>query len=192
MSSIDVFIIPEKVTYDGTQLRPRWAFEAWEKEGSTIALFKGPCDVPTNHMVDIEDRKEQNFIFAQEMVHLIGELYEWPTSKTILLQHLVLSWIRELIEEKTNASMHRRGNDLFVTLKTKQPQKLSVSIAAAANGSSLFHIGINNNATGAPVAAIGLEDLDYPVDIFMNDLQEIVIRELRHLHRSVSKSLPLH
>jgi hypothetical protein len=61
--------------------------------------------------------------------------------------------------ERLNARLgeprvRREGDDLFVG-----ERKLSVSVATRSPRSALIHLGVNIDPAGAPVAAIGLEEL---------------------------------
>ena len=72
--------------------------------------------------------------------------------------------------------MERRGDDLFC-----QDRKLSVSIATLSPVSSMIHLGLNISAKGAPVPAVGLEDLEVPV----RPLAEAVLEAYAEANQSI-------
>ena len=63
----------------------------------------------------------------------------------------------EINRRLKKVAVERDGNDLWVGRRT-----LSVSIAAPTGVSVKVHLGINIDAKGAPVAAMGLKDLKLP------------------------------
>ena len=187
MSPLTIHVFKEAMSYDGSQLAPRWLYQQTQTPGECLlGIFVGPCFVPTENMVDIDDRKQGAHIRAQKMVHFIAEFSEWPLSKAVLAQNLMICWIAELLRGRASREVTRSGNDLFI-----DNRKLSVSIAATSGGSSLVHIGINIDPTGAPVAAIGLAELGYSTERFVMDARETFSTEWTRLLRACSKSLPL-
>jgi hypothetical protein len=63
--------------------------------------------------------------------------------------------VRELIEkDATGAGIERKGDDLFA-----KGRKLTVAISTVSPVSSLMHLGVNIDPEGAPVEAVGLEEL---------------------------------
>jgi hypothetical protein len=141
--------------YTGKELHSLWAYRNHGVQGDSIVAFVGPCDVPTESLVDEADRKEGSFIRSERMLHFIVEHFEHDLEKAILRQLLLVCLCQaELNRRLGRPAVERRGNDLFV-----DGRKLSVSIATLSPVSSVIHLGLNVSARGAPVAAAGLEDL---------------------------------
>ena len=90
------------------------------------------------------------------MIHFLGEFFGITLREGVWIQRLIVSQILNyLIAEGLNA--RRDGDDIFVE-HGGMPKKLTVSIVTASAVSVLLHLGINIDATGAPVSAIGLSD----------------------------------
>jgi hypothetical protein len=150
---MNIRFIEERLPYLGPELRPHFILSKWRIEGSTLVAFRGPCEVKTDHLVDWEDRLQNDFIRAREMVHFLGEFFGITLKEGIWIQRLVVSEILSgLLRRGLDA--RRDGDDLFVNEK-----KLSVSIVTVSPVSVLLHLGINIDPEGAPVAAIGLGSL---------------------------------
>lgn len=147
--------------YTGSELRPHWISERVGEFGSALVAFRGPCSVETAELVDVEDRLEKARIQAKEMLHFIGEDFHSSLSEAVVRQRLLVSLfldcLRELLPPTTAAQLRREGDDIFFDAGGK-PRKLTVSIATATPVSTLLHFGVNIDADGAPVAAVGLRE----------------------------------
>ena len=44
--------LPDEITYTGNELRSLWAYSNHGLQGDSIVAFTGPCDVPTEALVD--------------------------------------------------------------------------------------------------------------------------------------------
>lgn len=158
--SLATYFSKAEKTYEGSELRPHFLLTEFGLKGSAIGAFIGPCSVKTEHLVDWEDRIANDRIEARFMVHFIGEFFGMNSLReAVLLQHLFMSVLCDEINArllKTGAGelCRRDGDDLFVG-----ERKLSVSIVTASPVSKLLHTGINIDPTGAPVPAIGLQEL---------------------------------
>lgn len=156
-SSLELWFDSEERPYTGKELRPHFLLSQFKKEGDSIVAFVGACHVETDHLVDWEDRLENETIVAKKMIHFLGEFFGENLKATILLQRLIISEVESLLAQQFEvepARMNRIGNDLYI-----DKRKLNVSIVTASPLSTLMHIGINLDASGAPVPAIGLLDL---------------------------------
>ncbi|MCK4776815.1 MAG: DUF366 family protein, partial [Actinomycetia bacterium] len=110
-------------------------------------------------MVDLEDFRNNETIFSNDMLHFIIEIDERDLEKTVLRQRIVISIIKETIEIlNENLRIKREGDDLFI-LKKNGHKKITVSVATLSPASSLIHVGINISSEGIPVPAIGLEEI---------------------------------
>jgi hypothetical protein len=143
----------ERIPYHGPELRPHFILSRFRIEGSALVAFRGPCEVMTEHLVDWEDRLQNDCIRAAEMVHILGEFFGITLKEGIWIQRLLVSEILAMLLAR-GICASRSGDDLFVSGK-----KLSVSIVTVSPVSVLLHLGINIDPTGAPVEAIGLSEL---------------------------------
>ncbi|MDI6709451.1 MAG: DUF366 family protein [Bacillota bacterium] len=165
-----VHLVPDSLTYDGTQLRPHWAFRRFRLQGDSIVTFRGPCRVELEHMVDLQDVLDEAPIFSPDMLHFIVEHFDTDLQRGILRQRLLIALIREILAER-GGPINRRGDDLFVG-----GLKLSVSIATVSPMSTLIHTGLNVRTEGVPVPAVGLTQLGW-ADV---EIQELAARIARN------------
>lgn len=147
-----------RMPYTGPELRPHFLLEKFRIQGSAVAAFVGPCEVKTEHLVDLEDQLANDFIRSKLMVHFLGEFFGISLSEGVLYQRLFMAIAGQEIAKMTGKVIIRSGDDLFWN-DGKDDRKLSVSIVTASPVSRLLHAGINLDATGAPVKATGLFDL---------------------------------
>ncbi len=147
------------IEYTGHQLRSLWIYDTFGIAGDAIAAFAGPCNVPTDALVDNEDRRTGSTIRAALMLHLIIEHFDDELLLAIFRQRLLIAIIKDLLQQTSNLrDLVRHGDDIFCA-----GEKLTVSIATISPVSTLIHTGINIDPSGAPVAAAGLQDsgIDY-------------------------------
>ena len=148
-------LVEESIDYTGLELRSHFIRERTGIETDGLIAFIGGCRVEGDALVDLEDRGAGDFIAAERMLHFIGEHFEVGLREGNLRLRLLVALARELIEKDIKGiGIERRGDDLFV-----QDRKLTVAIATVSPVSSLMHLGVNIDPTGAPVAAVGLEEL---------------------------------
>jgi len=172
-------------TYTGCELRPHFLLTELGMKGSGLAAFIGPCQVKTEHLVDWEDRLENDRIEAKWMVHFIGEFFGMGLREGVLLQRLLIATMAESLYPK--AAVNRKGDDLWVG-----DRKLSVSIATASPVSVLLHVGINIDPAGAPVAAVGLQELGVVPESWVPEILEKVASEWADIEWACAKVRPVH
>lgn len=153
--AVQLKILDKTIPYTGVELRPHWGLETTGIYGSLLTAFAGPCEVPTAHLVDWEDRLASDHIRAGSMLHVIGEFFGTSLEAGVLYQRLAMVWAERLLRVE-GLDVVRSGDDLYVA-----DAKLSVSIATVSNVSVLIHWGINIDAAGAPVKATGLSRLGW-------------------------------
>ena len=146
--------IEEKIKYTGKELSPHWIYRKFNLQGDAIVAFCGECEVKLDEMVDVEDVINNEPIYSKLMLNFIVENFNIGLVEGVLRQRLLITLIKEVLEEMTSEPVLRKGDDLFV-----QGKKLSVSIATKSLTSVLIHTGININPAGAPIEAIGLDFL---------------------------------
>lgn len=147
--------IDKEIKYTGLELAPHWIYRNFKLQGDSIVAFQGECEVKLTEMVDIEDVINNEPIYSKNMLSFIIETFNIGLVEGVMRQRLLISIIKENLEEKYNAKIIRRGDDLFLNGK-----KLSVSIATKSITSVLIHVGINIDPSGAPIDAIGLNSLN--------------------------------
>lgn len=153
--------IKESIKYTGNELAPHWIYRNYKIQGDAVVAFCGECEVHLEEMVDVEDVINNEPIYSKSMLNFIIEHFNIGLVEGVLRQRLLITTLKEVLEQTYSAKVKRSGDDLFVDDK-----KLSVSIATKSLTSVLIHTGINIDPTGAPVAAIGLNSLN------VNDIEE--------------------
>lgn len=178
-----VIRLDHPLTYTGDQLRSLWIYETFGVSGDAIAVFRGPCDVQTEGLVDAEDRRAGATIVAADMLHFIIEHFGDSLDRAVLRQRLFLAVIKDHIDALLpDRRVRRDGDDLFV-----EAAKLTVSIATISPVSSLIHTGINIDAGGAPVEAIGLQDLGLDAVELARALAEAYVDEIKSARFAATK-----
>ncbi len=141
--------------YDGSPLSGQWAFRVHGIQGDSLLAFTGPCGVGVEDLADLEDARAGAFIRSRNMLHFVLELFGPALEEAVARQWLMAATCAEVLNVRLKAPRVRRdGNDLYVLKR-----KLSVSIAAPTGVSVKVHLGLNIDASGAPVPALGLKDL---------------------------------
>jgi len=170
--AIQYVVLEDTVRYTGRELRSGWIRETTGLEGDAAAGFTGPCHVATADLVDMDDARQGETIVAAEMAHVIVEFFGCSLAVAVLRQRLLVCILCEILERRGFA-VSRDGDDVYVG-----DRKLTVSIAAPSPQSALIHLGININPDGAPVPAIGLEELTVsPAEL----LETVLLRFEREL-----------
>lgn len=175
--------LSQPIHYDGAQLRSHWIYDQTGLVGDAIVAFIGGARVDAAHMVDLEDRQQQAWIFSEQMLHVLVEHFHFDLTQTITLQHVFVALTADAVRAHAPGSCVRRsGNDLF-----DGDAKLSVSIATASPVSTLIHFGINILSANTPVTTKGLAD--YPIDphAFAVQLMQTYAKEVAHIHHARAK-----
>jgi hypothetical protein len=142
-------ILKEKMKYTGAELAPHFIYRKYGLLGDSILAFVGEAEVKES-MVDIEDIRQQDFIYSPEMLSFIIEHFGMGLSEAVARQRLFMSILKDVISR----GVIRTGDDLF-----HNGGKLSVSIATVSPVSSLIHVGLNVKTKNTPVKTSGLEEL---------------------------------
>lgn len=144
--------LEESLDYDGTALRSLWAYRTLGTQGDSLVAFVGGCDIPFEHMADLEDVRARKRIWSPRMLHFIEERFDMDLEKAILRQRLLAILVRDEVERRSSRKIRREGDDLF-----DGERKLSISIATATPVSTKIHFGINvDRAEGLDVETEGL------------------------------------
>ena len=156
------------IKYTGKELSPHWIMTNFELYGDSIVSFVGEVEVPIDNMVDIEDRINNEPIYAKSMLNFIIEHFDFSIKEIALAQIILIQSIREVFLDDYNIILKRDGDDLFW-----DGRKLSVSIATKSIVSGLIHTAVNIDKTGAPVKA--------------SDTKEIGIENIKELAQKIMK-----
>ena len=175
-------VLEHDLDYTGAELRSHFVREVGGLEGDAALAFVGRCDVPTDSMVDLEDRSAGAFLFSPRMLHVIIEHFGTPLRETVLRQRLLSRLAAELLEKAGVRAVSVAGDDVFV-----EERKASVSIATASLVSSLVHFGINVRTVGAPVAAWGLEEASLEAADYARSLLGAYAAEIADVCRAATK-----
>ena len=109
----------EPLLYDGSQLRSLFAYTQFGILGDSIVAWVGPCEVPPNRILDVEDRRGQQRICGKEMLHFVVELFDASLSFGVLLQRVMATMAMELLHEMSPLDLSarpcllREGDDLL-------------------------------------------------------------------------------
>ncbi len=152
---VEVLWTGRAADYDGSQLRSHYIREQTGIANDAVIAFAGACNVRGARLVDLEDAEAGSTIVAAHMLHFIGEHFQAPLREANFRLRLFVSILKERIEATApGVKLSRDGDDLFAGKR-----KLTVAIATSGPLSSLFHCGVNIDPAGAPVPAVGLEEL---------------------------------
>jgi hypothetical protein len=174
-------LLDETIPYLGTELRSGWVREHTGLAGDAAAAFIGPCDVPTENLVDLDDAREGEFIRALSMAHVIVEHPGCSLEAGVLRQRLLVAILGEVLAGAGRLAQ-RDGDDLYY-----DGRKLTVSIAAPSSASCLIHLGINVDPGGAPVPAVGLGEMGLDARTVLNELLTRYARELETAAHATTK-----
>jgi hypothetical protein len=156
--------LKNEFAYDGTQLKPLFAYLEHGLLGNSAVAWVGPCDISFDHMVDGEDLREGSAIRGSRMLHFIVEIFDRDLFAGVALQRVMASLARDVIEAKAERRLagqrlRREGDDLYLV-----ERKLSISIATRSGVSTLMHFAMNVENAGTPVATCALKD-DFGLDV---------------------------
>jgi hypothetical protein len=148
-------VLDQEIAYTGAQLRSSWIAEMAGLSGGAAVAFLGPCEVALEHMVDLVDLEAGARISSPRMLHVIAEHPGVELNEITVRQRMLMAIAGEILNEHLGEMLiRRRGDDLFLS-----GRKLSVSVATVSPRSGLIHAGFNLDGEGAPVPAVGLDEL---------------------------------
>ena len=180
---LETKILKERIDYTGDQLRSHFVREKAGITSDGLVAFRGACAVTGSRLVDLDDAEQHSSIIAEEMLHFIGEHFECNLSETNYRLRLFISIIGEFIRElASDLVLTRNGDDLFIAEK-----KLTVAIATVTPVSTVFHCGVNIDARGAPVPAVGLGEIGVDEDKFTAAVLERYRQECLSIDRAIRK-----
>lgn len=182
--------INETIHYDGTQLKPLYAYLNWGILGDSIVSWRGSCNVGFEHMVDGEDLIAESTIAGSEMIHFIIEVFDRELATGVLIQRIFAAIIKDLLIEFSpvldNQSLVRDGDDLYWG-----DRKLSISIASRSVVSTMVHFAVNISNQGTPVRTCALDDLEVDPQEFARASMDALSLEWNSVLKATRKVRPL-
>ena len=180
-------LLEEDTAYTGAQLRSGWIQEVGGLSGDAALAFLGPCDVASEHMVDRVDLEAGARIASPRMLHIIVEHPGLDLGHITDRQRLLMALAGEILNRHLGETLIRReGDDLYL-----RDRKLSVSVATVSPSSGLIHSGFNVRGEGAPVPAIGLEELGMEPRGFAERLLDAYGKEIEGAAQAAGKVKPV-
>lgn len=177
-------------TYDGSQIRPLWAFTELGVQGDSIVYFQGGMRVGRNEMMDAKDllhTKTAHPITSDIALHFIVEHFDNPNLRLAYhRQRILVNVAKERIIDASDVHIKRKASDLYF-----KDGKLSVSVATASASSSKIHLGLNITSSGVPegVKAAGLEDLGISdIEELASSIAEAYVEEIKGIEDDLTKT----
>jgi len=138
------------------ELYSHFAFKNYGVTGDAAVAFIGPCDVSTENLVDLADRRAGAKIVAARMLHFIVEHFGITLAEAIWRQRVLAAIVLEEVQKRAvGTALRREGDDVYAG-----DGKLTVSIATSSLTSALIHFGVNVDGAGAPVKVADLRRLN--------------------------------
>ena len=182
--------ISETIHYDGSQLKPLFAYYKWGLLGDSIVAWRGSCEVSFEHMVDGEDFIAGSTIAGSEMIHFIIEVFDRQLATGVLIQRIFASIVKDLLVELSGEldemSLVRDGDDLYWG-----DRKLSISVASQSAVSTMVHFAVNVSNSGTPVKTCSLEDLRVDPEEFAGAAMDALSLEWTSVLNATRKVRPL-
>lgn len=180
---MQTLFIENEIKYIGSQLAPHWIYKNYKLLGDAIVSFIGEVEVKLDEMVDIEDVINNEPIYSKKMVNFIIEQFNVTLEEMVCVQRLLISIIKDIIEDSTNKKIKRSGDDLFF-----ENRKLSVSIATQSITSCLVHTALNIIKDGAPVSASDLSEIGIlDIKAFANRVMSEFKKEIEDIKSATYK-----
>ena len=183
--NLNIKLIDKEITYTGHELKPHFLLTEFGQKGSALAAFIGPCEVQMDELVDWEDRLNNDFIRSKKMLHFIGEFFGMQLREAVFLQRLIMARFGQSL------NVTCEGDDLYHVANDGARRKLSVSIVTATPVSQLLHIGINIDPEGAPVDAVGLDELGVDAMSWAQQSLQQIQKELAQVEWACAKVRPV-
>jgi hypothetical protein len=178
-------LLSEKFPYTGGELRPLWNYLEHGLLGDSAVAWVGPCQISASQMKDGEDLRDQAQICGDEMLHVMIEVFDIPLIAGVLLQRLLASIAKDLIDQAMGQPRLRRcGDDLFLNHR-----KLSISVAVPCARSTLVHFAVNLTNSGTPIQTACLADLNISPQPFAESLLFHLSREWQSCKEATWKVL---
>ncbi len=176
-------ITKEPIDYDGSQIGSLWAYTKFEVQDDSIVCFRGGCNIPLKHMIDVEDKIHNEKIESPDMLHFIVEHFDVPSLKVAYARQRLLACIAGEVFKDMGFDVTRKGDDLFYN-----NGKLSISIASTSPVSCKIHFGINVRCDEyMSLEKMGIRD----AALVQKQIGERYAAEYEDMERDIRKSRPL-
>ena len=174
--------------YDGTQLRPLYAYMETGLLGPSVLCFRGPCAIPFEHMVDGEDVRSESAIQGGDMLHFIIEFFHQNLFSAVAFQRLIADLASRAVNEISAGAvkMKRDGDDLYF-----EDRKFSISIASVSPVSQMIHFAVNITNENTPVKTCALADFNINHTEFGDILLRFIAAEFTTIIEATQKVRPL-
>jgi uncharacterized protein len=183
--------VTKKINYDGTQLRPLWAYENFGILGNSVISFIGSCNISFQNMVDLEDKIAKEKIKGSLMLHFIIEVFDVDLKAAVGLQRLLASIVKDEVQNSAGQNqLTREGDDVYWLTgsgKKKEKKKLSISIASKSVTSSQIHFAVNISNRGTPVKTCSLEDFKINPKNFSKKIMKSFVVEFLSICEATQK-----
>jgi hypothetical protein len=123
------------------------------------------------------------------MIHFLGEFFGITLREGVWIQRLIVSQVETFLLGE-GLTVRRTGDDLYV-LHAGVEKKLSVSIVTASAVSVLLHLGLNIDASGAPVSAVGLGEIGVDAKVLTQKILKWFETEFESVERATVKVRPV-
>jgi hypothetical protein len=183
--------VEKEISYDGSQLRPLYAYLEHKVLGDSIVSWVGPCDISFDNMKDGEDLIEESPIYGSQMLHFIVEIFHQSLLSGVSLQRLFASITRDYLQSEAKATLKtepliREGDDIYW-----KKRKLSISIASQSAVSVQIHFAMNISTEGTPVKTTSLQELKLKPRITAQALMGLWKKEFENIEIATKKVRPL-
>ncbi len=168
--------LDQAIKYDGLQMNPIWTYQNFGVMGDSIVAFRGPCQIPAENILDIEDLRAHQKIQGADMLHFIVEVFHQSFPLAVTLQRLMVCMAQKTIQSEYQISLDRQGDDLYF-----EKRKLSISIAAISSVSAKIHLALNISNEGTPVPTCCLSEFGIDPKKFGEDLMASVVHEWKSI-----------
>lgn len=182
--------IDKKVDYDGSQLRSLFSYMEFGILGDSIIGFRGACDVSIGHMIDGEDRRQNQKICGSDMIHFLVELFDCDLLAGVGVQRVLASLLKDaLVSENPELAPRftREGDDIYFMSEHGEKKKFSISIATRSPVSTLVHFAFNVSNEGTPVPTCALNDFEIDPADFVPNALKAAAQEIQSMREATQK-----
>ena len=177
--------IDKEMKYDGSQLRSLFAYMNYGLQGDSIVSWIGPCDIPSENIIDGEDLRAGSEIRGSKMLHFIVELFDVSLITGVVVQRLFAAEVaRRILSYGGEGLVVRRGDDIYIG---SPERKFNISIATCSPISTLIHFAINISQKDTPVPTASLDEFQLDPCQFSEELRVWLVEEVRSMKAATQK-----
>lgn len=146
-------ILKKRIKYNGSQMQSLWAYKNFCVQGDSIIVFRGECDISSEHIIDMSEIISGSKIYSRDMLHFIIEHFDTDIERILLRQRLFASIVYDVLHEFSRYDFKRNCDNIYY-----RDAKATISVATVTPVSSKIHFGINIDSHGTPIKTKGLKD----------------------------------